>query len=59
MRITALVIFAAAILKVFLYDLSLLETFYCIISFIGLGVLLLAASYLYHRYRHRLAAKPL
>ena len=58
-RVTAIVIFCAAIVKVFCYDFSLLETSYRIISFIGLGVLLLAASYLYHRYRHRLAVKTL
>lgn len=54
-RITAIVLFLAVIAKVFLYDLSLLDTGNRIISFIGLGVLLLAASYLYHRYRHLLA----
>jgi len=54
-RVTAIVLFFAVIAKVFCYDLSLLESGYRIISFCGLGILLLTASYLYHRYRLRLA----
>lgn len=50
-RITAIIIFGIAILKIFLYDLSFLETLYRIFSFIGLGVILLIASYLYQKYK--------
>ncbi|MFC2135667.1 DUF2339 domain-containing protein [Bacteroidota bacterium] len=50
-RITAIVIFGIAILKMFLYDLSFLDTVYRIISFIGLGLILLAASFLYQKYK--------
>jgi len=53
-RITALVILGAALAKVMLLDLSRLEAIWRILSFIGLGLLLLAASLLYHRYRHLL-----
>jgi uncharacterized membrane protein len=51
LRIAAIVLFAVAILKIFIYDLSFLDTVYRIVSFIGLGVILLSVSYLYQRYR--------
>jgi uncharacterized membrane protein len=51
LRIIAIVLFGIAILKIFFYDLSFLETLYRIISFIGLGIILLTVSYLYQRYR--------
>ena len=41
--------------KVFLFDLSSLEKLYRIISFIVLGAILLAVSFLYQRYRLRMA----
>jgi uncharacterized membrane protein len=50
-RITAIVLFGIAIFKMFLYDLSFLETLYRIISFIGLGLILLAASFAYQKYK--------
>ena len=52
LRVIAIVLFGVAILKIFFYDLSFLETIYRIVSFIGLGVILLAVSYLYQRYRN-------
>ena len=51
LRLVALFLFGATILKMFAYDLSFLETLYRIFSFIGLGVILLAVSYLYQRYK--------
>ena len=48
-RWQALVLLAATIVKVFIYDVSQLERGYRIISFIALGVLLLAISFLYQR----------
>lgn len=39
------------IFKVFLYDLSNLSTPYRILSFMGLGIILLAVSWIYHRYK--------
>jgi uncharacterized membrane protein len=50
-RIAAIILFGIAILKIFIYDLSFLETLYRIFSFIGLGVILLTVSYLYQRYK--------
>lgn len=51
LRVVAFVLFGITILKIFIYDLSFLETLYRIFSFIGLGVILLAVSYLYQRYK--------
>jgi uncharacterized membrane protein len=50
-RIEAIVMFGVSILKIFVYDLSFLDTLYRIFSFIGLGVILLVVSYMYQRYR--------
>jgi uncharacterized membrane protein len=50
-RIIAFVLFGFTILKIFIYDLSYLETLYRIFSFIGLGLILLAVSYAYQRYK--------
>jgi hypothetical protein len=44
-------LFGFIILKIFIYDLSFLEGLYRSASFAGLGVILLAVSYLYQRYR--------
>ena len=61
-RIVALLLFAVTILKIFLYDLSFLETLYRIVSFMGLGVILLIVSWLFQRYRDAIlggdAAEP-
>jgi uncharacterized membrane protein len=51
-RIMGILLLGATILKVFLVDLSALQTFYRIISFIVLGLLLLAVSYGYNRFKH-------
>jgi uncharacterized membrane protein len=51
LRIISIALFGITILKIFIYDLSFLERLYRIFSFIGLGVILLAVSYLYQRYK--------
>jgi len=51
LRFVALTLFEITIVKVFLYDLSSLETLYRIFSFIGLGLFLLATSYLYTKFK--------
>jgi uncharacterized membrane protein len=48
-RWQALVLMALTIIKVFTYDAWALEKVYRILSFIGLGVLLMVVSYIYHR----------
>jgi uncharacterized membrane protein len=57
-RLGAIVLFGVAILKIFFADLSFLSTPYRIISFIALGVVLLAVSYLYQRFRHVIVGEP-
>lgn len=54
MRFSGLGFFLFCILKLFIYDLSSLQGLPRIASFIVLGVLLMAASWLYTRYREQL-----
>jgi uncharacterized membrane protein len=49
LRWQALVLLAATIVKVFLFDMSQLSQAYRILSFLGLGALLLAVSFVYQR----------
>ncbi len=56
-RIISIVLFSVTILKIFLYDLSSLELLYRIFSFLGLGLVLLAVSFLYQRYRSVIVAQ--
>ena len=51
-RVLGILLLGATVLKVFLVDLSALQTFYRIISFIVLGLLLLTVSYGYNRFKH-------
>ena len=51
LRMLAIILVGIAILKIFFYDLSFLETGYRIVSFIGLGLILLAISFLYQRFK--------
>lgn len=50
-RALGILLLGATVLKVFLLDLSALQTFYRIVSFIVLGLLLLAVSYGYNRFK--------
>lgn len=54
LRYMALLLFGVTIFKVFLIDLSSLERFYRIISFVVLGVILIAVSFLYQKYKDAL-----
>jgi hypothetical protein len=56
LRFMALALLGLTTLKVFLIDLAQLEN-YRIVSFIALGAILLAVSFLYQRYRQRAAAE--
>jgi len=51
LRLLAIFLFAATILKVFFVDLSEMEKIYRIIASIGLGVILLIVSMMYQKYR--------
>jgi uncharacterized membrane protein len=53
-RICAIVLFFITIFKVFIFDLSSLESIYRIISFIGLGIILLLVSFLYTRFKDQI-----
>jgi uncharacterized membrane protein len=54
LRLASIALSGFVILKVFLFDLSFLTMLYRIISFFGLGVILLLTSYFYQRYKHRI-----
>src|SRR5262249_28298515 len=54
LRLSGLALFLICILKLFLYDLRQLETGYRILSFIALGVILMAVSWIYTRFRDRI-----
>lgn len=56
-RWQALILIAITVVKVFVYDVSQLERGYRIVSFIVLGILLLAISFVYQRDWLRLASK--
>lgn len=50
-RIFAIVLFGITIMKIFLSDLSILTGAYRVLSFIVLGFILLAVSFLYQKYK--------
>lgn len=52
LRIMAIVLFAATLVKLFFYDLSSLDTISKTIVFVVLGILLLIISFLYNKFRH-------
>lgn len=54
-RIAGLVMLALAVVRAFLYDLAKVETIYRILSFLALGIILLALAFLYTRNRDRLS----
>ncbi|HEV8482278.1 MAG TPA: DUF2339 domain-containing protein, partial [Blastocatellia bacterium] len=58
LRMMALLLLSLTIVKVFLFDLSSLDKVYRIISFIVLGAILLAVSFLYQRFRQRWVEAP-
>jgi hypothetical protein len=49
-RMIGLVLMGLATAKVFIYDLAALDASYRVLSFVGLGILLLASSYVYQRF---------
>lgn len=55
LRIEAIVLFAATLGKLFLYDVSHLGTIAKTIVFVLLGILLLIISFLYNKYKHIIA----
>jgi uncharacterized membrane protein len=53
-RLAGIGVLAVAILKVFLYDLSFLDTPSRMMSFGVLGLVLLGVSFAYNRWKHRI-----
>ncbi|HYA97517.1 MAG TPA: DUF2339 domain-containing protein [Methylomirabilota bacterium] len=58
LRWQALALFGIVVLKVFFFDLSFLERFYRILSFLFLGLVLLVVSFLYQRKLQRRPSRP-
>jgi uncharacterized membrane protein len=56
LRIGAIVLFAVTLLKLFLYDISYLDTLSKTIVFVSLGILLLIISFLYTKYKNIISA---
>ncbi|MCA9251344.1 MAG: DUF2339 domain-containing protein [Phycisphaerales bacterium] len=54
LRRCAIVLFAVTIVKVLVHDMASVDTPFRILSSLVLGVLLISASYLYHRYKSRI-----
>jgi hypothetical protein len=54
-RITGLVLLGLVVVKLYVYDVWELSRLFRTVAFVGLGVLLLATSYLYSRFRPALA----
>lgn len=52
LRIGAIVLFSATLLKFFFYDISHLTPIAKTVVLVALGVLLLVVSFFYHKYRH-------
>ncbi|MCH8319245.1 MAG: DUF2339 domain-containing protein, partial [Bacteroidetes bacterium] len=52
LRIGAMSLFAVTLIKLFLYDISHLDTIAKTIVFVSLGILLLIISFLYNKYKH-------
>lgn len=55
LRIGAIVLFTVTLIKLFFYDIKDLNTISKTIVFVALGVLLLIISFLYNKYKHRIA----
>jgi uncharacterized membrane protein len=58
LRIGAILLFGATLLKLFFYDLTHLNTISKTIVFVSLGILLLIISFLYNKYKHIIADEP-
>jgi uncharacterized membrane protein len=52
LRIEAIVLFGLTLIKLFVYDISYLDTISKTIVFVSLGILLLIISFLYNKYKN-------
>ncbi len=53
-RIISLGLFFVTLIKVFLFDISKIDTPYRILSFIILGIVMIGTSYLYHKFKEKI-----
>jgi uncharacterized membrane protein len=51
LRVAAIALFAMTLVKLFIYDISHLDTIAKTIVFVSLGILLLIISFLYNKFR--------
>ena len=58
LRIGAIALFTATLIKLFFYDISHLNTISKTIVFVSLGILLLIISFLYNKYKHIIFDEP-
>jgi uncharacterized membrane protein len=58
LRLSALGLFGLTALKLVIIDMAKVEEVYRIVSFLVLGILMIGASYLYHRVEKRLSMSP-
>jgi uncharacterized membrane protein len=58
LRLSSLGLFGLTALKLVIIDMAKVEEVYRIISFLVLGILMIGASYLYHRVEKRLSSPP-
>ena len=54
LRIGAIALFSITLLKLFLYDISHLDTISKTVVFLSLGILLLIISFLYNKFKHKI-----
>ncbi len=52
LRLSAIILFAVTLLKLFFYDIAQLDTIAKTVVFVSLGLLLLIISFLYNKYKH-------
>jgi uncharacterized membrane protein len=57
LRIGAMVVFGLTLIKLFVYDISNLDTISKTIVFVSLGVLLLIISFLYNKFKDAIVEK--
>jgi uncharacterized membrane protein len=58
LRIGAIALFAVTLIKLFFYDIESMNTITKTIVFVSLGILLLIISFLYNKYKHKIADEP-
>ncbi len=58
LRIGAMILFGITLIKLFFYDIASMNTITKTIVFVSLGILLLIISFLYNKYKHKIADEP-